>query len=92
MIVDLMLGQVAVSLKDKNIAINVSDAAKDLLGQKGYDPVFGARPLRRTIQNMLEDQLSEAILRGEFQSGDTVEIDCEEDRLVMRPIASEAVV
>jgi len=92
MIVDLMLGQVAVSLKDKNIAINVTDAAKDLLGQKGYDPVFGARPLRRTIQNMLEDQLSEAILRGEFQSGDTVEIDCEEDRLVMRPLASEAVV
>jgi len=91
MIVDLMLGQVSVSLKDKSITINVTDRAKDLLGEKGYDPVFGARPLRRVIQNMLEDQLSDAILRGEFQSGDTVEIDCEEDRLVMRPLVSEAV-
>jgi ATP-dependent Clp protease ATP-binding subunit ClpC len=90
-IVDLMLSQVAASLKDKNITIQVSDAAKDLLGTKGYDPVFGARPLRRLIQTMLEDQLSDAILRGEFQSGDTVEIDCEDDRLVMRPLVREAV-
>ncbi|MBE9506184.1 MAG: AAA family ATPase, partial [Chloroflexi bacterium] len=90
-IVDLMLAQVAASLKDKNITIQVSDAAKDLLGTKGYDPIFGARPLRRLIQTMLEDQLSDALLRGEFQSGDTVEIDCEDDRLVMRPLVREAV-
>ena len=90
-IVDLMLAQVASSLKEKNITIQVSDATKDLLGTKGYDPVFGARPLRRLIQTMLEDQLSDAILRGEFQSGDTVEIDCEDDRLVMRPLVREAV-
>ncbi len=82
-IVDLMLGQVAKSLTDKGITLVVSEAAKDLLGAKGYDPVFGARPLRRVIQNMLEDQLSEAILRGEFRSGDTVEIDVREERLVM---------
>ncbi|MBN1855885.1 MAG: ATP-dependent Clp protease ATP-binding subunit [Dehalococcoidia bacterium] len=90
-IVDLMLGHVSTSLKDKNIVIEVTEAAKDLLGKKGYDPVFGARPLRRVIQNMLEDQLSDAILRGEFQSGDTIEIDSEEDRLVMRPLVREAV-
>ena len=90
-IVDLMLSQVAASLKDKNITIQVSDAAKDLLGTKGYDPVFGARPLRRLIQTMLEDQLSDAILRGEFQSGDTVAIDCEDDRLVMQPLVWETV-
>lgn len=90
-IVDLMLGELSVSLKEKNITIEVSDAAKDLLGTKGYDPVFGARPLRRLIQTMLEDQLSDAILRGEFQSGDAVEIDCEDDRLVMRPLVREAV-
>jgi ATP-dependent Clp protease ATP-binding subunit ClpC len=82
-IVDLMLGQVSKSLKEKEIALVVSEAAKDLLGTKGYDPVFGARPLRRVIQNMLEDQLSEAILRGEFRSGDTIEIDVRDDRLVM---------
>ncbi len=82
-IVDLMLGQVSKSLKEKEITLVVSDAAKDLLGTKGYDPVFGARPLRRLIQSMLEDQLSEAILRGEFRAGDTVEIDVREDRLVV---------
>ena len=90
-IVDLMLEQVADSLKEKNISIVVTDTAKDLLGSKGYDPVFGARPLRRVIQNMLEDQLSDAILRGEFQSGDTVEIDTEDDHLVMHPLVHEAV-
>ncbi len=90
-IVDLMLGQVAESLKEKNISLVVTDTAKDLLGTKGYDPVFGARPLRRVIQNMLEDQLSDAILRGEFQSGDTVEIDSEDDHLVMHPLVHEAV-
>jgi len=74
---------VAKSLKEKEITLVVSEAAKDLLGAKGYDPAFGARPLRRVIQNMLEDQLSEAILRGEFQPGDTIEIDAKEDRLLM---------
>lgn len=90
-IVDLMLGQISESLKEKNISILVTDAAKDLLGTKGYDPVFGARPLRRVIQNMLEDQLSDAILRGEFQSGDAIEIDSEDDHLVMHPLVHEAV-
>ncbi len=82
-IVDLMLGQVSKSLKEKDISLVVSEAAKDLLGNKGYDPVFGARPLRRVIQTMLEDQLSDAILRGEFHSGDVIEIDAKDDRLLM---------
>ncbi len=82
-IVDLMLEQVAKSLREKGITLLVSDAAKELLGTKGYDPVFGARPLRRVIQSMLEDQLSEAILRGEFRTGDVVEIDAKDDRLLM---------
>ena len=82
-IVDLMIGLVAKSLKEKEISLVVSEAAKDLLGTKGYDPVFGARPLRRVIQSMLEDQLSDAILRGEFRSGDTIEIDAKDDKLLM---------
>jgi len=88
-IVDLMLAQVAASLKEKDIALEVTDAAKDFLGKKGYDPVFGARPLRRVIQNLVEDQLSEALLRGEFQSGDTVEVTCDEEKIVMRSLAKE---
>jgi len=63
------------------------DAAKDLLGEKGYDTQFGARPLRRVIQNMVEDQLSEMYLRSEFGSGDTVELDrAEGDRIVAKVV------
>jgi ATP-dependent Clp protease ATP-binding subunit ClpC len=89
-IVDLMLSQVAASLKEKNITLEVTDEAKDFIGNKGYDPVFGARPLRRTIQNLVEDQLSEALLRGEFLPGDTVVVDCVEEKIVMKPLVKEA--
>jgi len=90
LIVELMLNQVADSLKEKNLALKVTDAAKDLLGNKGYDPVFGARPLRRVIQNLVEDSLSESLLRGEFRSGDTIEVDVDEEKIVMRPLVKEA--
>ena len=90
LIVELMLNQVADSLKEKNLVLKVTDAAKDLLGNKGYDPVFGARPLRRVIQNLVEDSLSESLLRGEFRSGDTIEVDVDEEKIVMRPLVKEA--
>jgi ATP-dependent Clp protease ATP-binding subunit ClpC len=83
-IVDLMLNQVSTPLKEKNITLEVTDSAKDLLVSKGYDPVFGARPLRRVIQNMVEDQLSDALLRGEFSPGDVVVVDCDEEKIVIR--------
>jgi len=82
-IVDLMLAIVAGQLVEKGIKLDVTDAAKDLLGEKGYDEVFGARPLRRVIQNMLEDKLSEDLLRGRFRTGDTVVVDAEEDEIVV---------
>jgi len=71
-IVDLMLATVAQQLAEKEVKLEVTDAAKDLLGEKGYDEVFGARPLRRVIQNMVEDKLSEAVLRDEFKVFDRV--------------------
>jgi ATP-dependent Clp protease ATP-binding subunit ClpC len=86
-IVDLMLNQVSTPLKEKNITLEVTDSAKDLLVSKGYDPVFGARPLRRVIQNMVEDQLSEALLRCEILPGDIVVADCDEERIVIRSAA-----
>jgi len=88
-IVELMLSEVAASLKEKDVTLEVTDAAKDLLGSKGYDPVFGARPLRRVIQNLVEDPLSESLLRGEFQSGDTVEVDADGEKIVMRSLVKE---
>jgi ATP-dependent Clp protease ATP-binding subunit ClpC len=66
-IVDLMLNTVSHQLGEKEIKLEVTDAAKDFLGEKGYDEVYGARPLRRVIQNMVEDKLSEAVLREEFK-------------------------
>ena len=86
-IVDLMLSEVAKSLDEKNIRLEITDAAREFLGEKGYDPTFGARPLRRVIQNEVEDKLSEALLRSEFQSGDTVEVDCDDEKIVIRAAA-----
>ncbi|MDO9333297.1 MAG: ATP-dependent Clp protease ATP-binding subunit [Dehalococcoidales bacterium] len=83
-IVDLMLGQVSKQLSEKDIKLEVTEAAKDLLGEKGYDEVFGARPLRRAIQDMIVDKLSEAILRSEFRNGDTVVADVEDGHIVLR--------
>lgn len=88
-IVDLMLSQTIDSVKERNITLEITEAAKDLLGDKGYDPVFGARPLRRTIQEMVENQLSEALLHGDFLPGDTVVVDCEDDRIVIRALVKE---
>jgi len=87
-IVDLMLVSVAKQLSEKGIKLEVTEAVKDFLGNKGYDEVFGARPLRRVIQDTVEDKLSEDLLRGKFQSGDTVIIDLEGEEIVVR---SEAV-
>ncbi len=66
-IVDLMLAIVSQQLAEKEIKLEVTDAAKDFLGEKGYDEVFGARPLRRVIQDMVEDKLSDSLLRGQFR-------------------------
>jgi ATP-dependent Clp protease ATP-binding subunit ClpC len=74
-IVDLQLVSITTQLKEKNIGIEVTESAKDVLGRKGYDEVYGARPLRRVIQNLLEDRLSEDLLRGDYGPGDTVVVD-----------------
>ena len=74
-IVDMMLKEVDKQVVLKGINLEVTSAARDWLGEKGYDPVFGARPLRRVIQERLEDSLSEALLRGEFDPGDTIKVD-----------------
>jgi len=86
-IVDLMLGTVSQQLSEKGLKLEVTDAAKDFLGEKGYDEVYGARPLRRQIQNTIEDRLSEDLLRGKFRSGDTILVDLEGEEIVVRPAA-----
>ena len=86
-IVDLMLDEVIKSLAEKNIKMEITDAAKDFFGEKGYDPTFGARPLRRVIQTEMEDKLSDALLRGEFHSGDTLKIDFDGESIIVRAVA-----
>jgi ATP-dependent Clp protease ATP-binding subunit ClpC len=85
-IVDLMLLQVVKSLAEKNIKLEVTDAAKTHLGEKGYDPDYGARPLRRVIQDEVEDRLSEALLSGDFQAGNTVRVDYDSEKIVIKAI------
>ena len=75
--VDLMIGRVETQLKNKDMAIELTDKAKSLLAKRGFDPVLGARPLRRTIQREIEDQLSEKILFGELTPGQIVLVDVE---------------
>jgi ATP-dependent Clp protease ATP-binding subunit ClpC len=91
-IVDLMLSNVAKQLAEKGIKLEVTDAAKDFLGEKGYSVEFGARPLRRVIQDRVEDKLSDSLLRSQFRSGDTVVVDQEGDEIVVHPAAVEALV
>ena len=83
-IVGLMLNEVVSSLIEKGIDLEVSDDAKDWLCDKGFDPVFGARPLRRVIQDNLEDKLSDAILAGELGPADTAVVEVEDDDIVVK--------
>ncbi|HMO12056.1 MAG TPA: ATP-dependent Clp protease ATP-binding subunit, partial [Actinotalea sp.] len=81
-IVDLMIAKLAVRLKDKGMEIRLTEAAKALLAEKGYDPVLGARPLRRAIQRDIEDTLSEKILFGELRPGQTITVDAQGEGLL----------
>jgi len=75
LIVDLMLARVREQLRIQQISLVVTQEAKDHIIKLGYDVDYGARPLRRVIQNMIEDQLSEALLLGRFSAGDTIVVD-----------------
>src|SRR5579859_1680978 len=80
-IVDLELGRVRKSLASQEITIEITDAAKDAIAAVGYDSNFGARPLGRTIQNQIEDPLSEMLLQGQFKPGDAVLVDAKEGKI-----------
>ncbi len=83
-IVDLMLRPVKAQLIERGIGLAVSEGAKELLSLKGYDEAFGARPLRRVIQTMVEDKLSDILLNGEIKPGDTIRLDREGDEIAVK--------
>ena len=82
-IVDLQLQQLADRLQKQQIALDVSNTARDLIASQGFDPESGARPVRRVIQNLIEDQLAEGILSGEFGKGQKVQVDKRGGKLVL---------
>jgi ATP-dependent Clp protease ATP-binding subunit ClpB len=86
-IVDIQLEQLEARLADRKLTLTLTDAARRFLAERGYDPVFGARPLKRAIQHDLQDALAMAMLEGEFGEGDTVRVDAAGDKLVFQRAA-----
>ncbi|HEX7060319.1 MAG TPA: ATP-dependent chaperone ClpB [Woeseiaceae bacterium] len=80
-IVDIQLGYLRSRLAERDMQLELSDAARDRLAEAGFDPVYGARPLKRAIQQQVENPLAQEILKGRFKPGDTIEVDVAEQRL-----------
>ncbi len=85
-IVDLMLGDLKAHLEPRGIHLTFTDGAKSLLVEEGYNPDYGARPLRRVIQRMVEDRLSDEILEGNIRDGQSVEVNEAEGKLVFKAL------
>ncbi|NQW21441.1 MAG: ATP-dependent Clp protease ATP-binding subunit, partial [Chloroflexi bacterium] len=83
-IVDIMMKELEGRVLEHGLVMQVTDATRDYLTEHGFDPKMGARPLRRLIQDEIEDQLSEKLLRGEFDAGETVELDIEAGAIIVR--------
>ena len=83
-IVEIMINSSTKRLEDRNIKIEVSDALKKNIVKKGYDPVYGARPLRRAIQSLIEDTLAEKILDGEVSDGNKVMMDFVDEKVTIK--------
>ena len=77
-------------LRERDIHLELTDAALDHLGEAGFDPVYGARPLKRAIQNQLENPLAQEILAGRFGPGDLIQVDEDQDRLVFTSAKNKA--
>jgi ATP-dependent Clp protease ATP-binding subunit ClpB len=88
-IVQLQTKRLEQRLADRKMPLKLSDSALDFLAEVGYDPVFGARPLKRAIQRELETQIAKGILRGEFNDGDTIFVDVENERLSFKRLPAE---
>lgn len=81
-IIDIEIGFVANRLREQNITLEVNQEAKDLLIEKGFDPIFGARPLKRTIQRFLEDPLASEIISKKFNEGSVVKVIRKNEELI----------
>ena len=89
-IVDLQMKDISRRLHEQGLDTQLTEAARDWLAEKGYDPAFGARPLRRTLQRLVESPLSKRLIQSEFKAGDRLQIDIENGELVFRKLESKA--
>jgi ATP-dependent Clp protease ATP-binding subunit ClpC len=85
-IVDLEMDRVREQLKEQDITLEITVEAKDLLGKEGYDHTYGARPLRRVIQNRIEDPLAEGLLNQKFSPGSTIKVDAKDDEITLERV------
>ncbi len=90
-IVKIQIKRLEKRLADRKMALKLSDEALDFLADVGYDPTYGARPLKRAIQREVETQIAKSILRGEFSDGDTIFVDVENERLAFKRLPAELV-
>jgi len=85
-IVDIFLEEIKNRLKDKNISMKVTEAAKELMAGEGYDPIYGARPLKRYIENVLETSIAKKIIRGDIIDGSIIGVDAKEQQIIIEKI------
>jgi len=85
-IVDIFLADIQSRLKDKNISMKVTTAAKQLMAIEGYDPIYGARPLKRYIENVLETSIAKKIIKGDINDGSVIGVDAKDDQIVIEKI------
>jgi ATP-dependent Clp protease ATP-binding subunit ClpB len=89
-IVDMQVERLVARVRERDIEVELTDAARTLIGNLGYDPTYGARPLKRVIQKRLVDRLAMALLEGRFQPGDTVRVDAADGDLVFERVEAAA--
>ncbi|MHB9009690.1 MAG: NDP-hexose 4-ketoreductase, partial [Limisphaerales bacterium] len=88
-ILELEVAKVMIRIKHKNIRVELDAKAKDFLTEKGYDPQYGARPMRRAVERHLEDPLAEEIIRGTFHEGDPILVSVEGEKLIFTQPATK---
>ena len=90
-IVKLQVQRLEQRLGDRRMTLKIADAALDFIAEVGYDPVYGARPLKRIIQRQLETQIAKGILRGDYSDGDTIFVDIENERLAFKRLSNDLI-
>jgi len=88
-IIDVQLEKLRRNLEDRGITIELDDSARDLLVKEGYDPVYGARPLKRSIQTLIQNPLAVSLLKGDIASGQTVRVSAENGEMKFSPVTAE---